>query len=870
MIIAQQNKCTLRLTRHTLTFSLIFFGINATAQEVKPADPTPQKIVVAGQQYGRSVSHQRWWGKHYRREWTTPVLVPLLSLDTVSGGLNPYQAGGGRQSKSLRLKDAQNREWVLRSIDKSFTGALPEIFQNTFVEKIANDQVSIAHPYSAPTIPIMAEAAKIYYTKPIIRWLPQQKALDTFNKDFSNNLYLLEQRPDENWETASNLGNSKNLISTDKLLENLLEDNDNYVDQSFFMRARLFDIFIGDWGRHEDQWRWATFEEGDDTKIYKAIPRDRDQAYTKFDGKLVGILLAAANLDHLQTFDYEIKDINHFNFPARNLDRRLLNELTLDQWLSVAKELQQALTDAVIETSIKQMPSEVFSISGNEIIAKLKSRRNHLTEYARDYYTFLAKEVEITGSQKNELFEIKRLDNNQTSVAVYKITKEGKTKKKPFYLRTFDSKETKELRLYGLAGNDKYTIDGNAKETIRVRIIGGIEKDSIIDRSSAPGHKTIVYENPGNFIEKSSTTKLNLSNDTAINNYQYDAFHYNEKGLKASVFYNRADKLYVGVGYGWKNYKWRRTPFAYEHSVAIRYSIPQAIFNFLYKGRVNQFIGKWDLDLTGNYDFIFWTNFFGIGNETEEIINDPDYYRARSRIFYLSAALLHDIGKHSVIEFRGFYQAIKIINDPERYIAEHLYPVDKTVYDKNYFAGAYVNFSYQNVDDRIVPTKGIDFSSTINFAQNLDKSYRSVTRYEGMFNFYLPVLKNFVLFIRTGGATVTGEPEFYQLNSLAGSDNLRGYRRDRFWGKTMLYNANELQWLFNFRSRIMNGKAGLFALYDGGRVWQPGEDSDTWHTAFGGGFMIAPFNKVLLAVSSAKAKGENINFHIRFIRPVGK
>jgi hypothetical protein len=46
MIIAQQNKCTLRLTRHTLTFSLIFFGINATAQEVKPADPHHRKLLL--------------------------------------------------------------------------------------------------------------------------------------------------------------------------------------------------------------------------------------------------------------------------------------------------------------------------------------------------------------------------------------------------------------------------------------------------------------------------------------------------------------------------------------------------------------------------------------------------------------------------------------------------------------------------------------------------------------------------------------------------------------------------------------------------------------------------------------------------------
>jgi len=869
MIIAQL-KNTLQAIRLILFLSVIFFEISANAQEVKSEDAHQRKIVVAGQQYGRSPSHQRLWGKHYRQEWTTPVVVPVLFLDTVSGGLHPYQAGGGRQSKSLRLKDAQNREWVLRSIDKSFTGALPEIYHNSFVEKIANDQVSIAHPYAAVTIPIMAEAAKIYHTKPIIRWVPQQKALDSFNKDFGNNLYLLEQRPDENWETAPNLGNSKNLIGTDKLLENISEDNDNRVDQPFFLRARFFDFVIGDWGRHEDQWRWATFEEGDDTKIYKAVPRDRDQAYTKFDGRLLNILLSAADLDHLQTFDYTIQDINEFNFPARNLDRRLLNELSLDQWRSTATDLQQLLTDDIIETSIKQMPPEVFPISGNEIIAKLKSRRDHLLEYATEYYKFLAKEVDITGSQKNELFEIKRLNNEKTSVAVYKITKEGKIKKTPFYSRTFNNKETKELRLYGLAGNDKYNIDGEVKKTIRVRIIGGIEKDSITDNSSAPGHKTIVYDNPGNVIEKSGTIKLHLSNDTSINSYKYDAFKYDKKGIKASLFYNRADKLYVGLGYGWQKQKWRRTPFAYEHGVAVRYSIPQKAFNFLYKGRVSQFIGKWDLDLRANYDFIFWTNFFGIGNETKQITDDRDFYRTRSREGFASAALIRDIGKASVVEFRGFYQVVKIINDPERFVSKTLFTGDKTLFDKKDFAGAYVNFIIQNVNDRIVPTKGIDFSSTISYTQNLAQNNRSITRYEGMFNFYLPVLKNLVLMIRSGGATLTGKPEFYQLNSLAGSDNLRGYRRDRFWGKTTFYNANELQWLFNFRSRILNGKAGLFGLYDRGRVWQPGEDSDTWHTAFGGGFMVAPFNKLLFAVSAAKAKGEDINFHMRFVRPVGK
>ena len=865
---AQLNRKTLMITYRSTSLFLLFFISKVSAQETGSLNISQNKTVVAGKQYKASPMRRRLWGNHYRKEWTVPVTIPSLVLDTAFGGLKPYEAGGGRQSKSLRLRDAQNREYVLRSIDKTFTGALPEIYRNTFVERIANDQVSIAHPYAAVTIPMMAEAARIFHTNPIIRWVPKQKALDSFNTSYGDALYLLEQRPDENWETASNFGNSKNIVGTEKLLENVLEDNDDRVDQLFFLRARLFDFIIGDWGRHEDQWRWAKFEEEDDKKIYKAIPRDRDQAYTKFDGLLLNAVLSAADLDHLQTFDSKIKDIDFFNFPARYLDHRFLNELSLDQWLSVAKDLQQSLTNEVIEKSVGQMPAEVFPISGNEIIAKLKSRRDHLQEYATDYYKFLAKEVDLPGTKKTEFFQVKRIDDQQTSVAIYKITKEGKTKSNPFYSRIFKNDETQEIRLYGIEGTDKYEIDGNVKKAIKIRIVGGIDNDSIIDQSTTGSRKTLIYDNPGNVIE-TKEGKIKLSGDTAINRFKYDAFLYDKKGIKASVFYNRADKIYVGLGYGWEHQKWRRTPFAHEHSVTARYSIPQGAFNFLYKGKVNQFIGEWDLDLRANYDFIFWTNFFGVGNDTKQITTNRDFYRTRTREGYASAALIHDIGRMSSIELRGFYQTIKIINDPERLVAKTLALADKSLYDRKDFGGGYANLIIQNVNDRIVPTKGIDLSTTISYTQNLAASDRTVTRYEGMFNFYLPISKSFVLAIRSGAATLTGKPEFYQLNPLGGADNLRGYRRDRFWGKSTFYNANELQYLFNFRSRLFNGKMGFFGLFDEGRVWQPGEDSDTWHTAYGAGLMFAPFNKLMLSIAYAKAS-EDANFHIRFVRPIGK
>ena len=143
--------CTLLLTGSCIIFVPCF------GQSVNPGDSS-FKTVVAGSQYATSSQHQKRWGKHYREEWNTPVKVKVVMLDTLAGGLTAYQEGGGRQSKTLRLRDAQGREYVLRSIDKTFGKALPEIAQGTFIEAIANDQVSIGHPYSAVTIPSMMES----------------------------------------------------------------------------------------------------------------------------------------------------------------------------------------------------------------------------------------------------------------------------------------------------------------------------------------------------------------------------------------------------------------------------------------------------------------------------------------------------------------------------------------------------------------------------------------------------------------------------------------------------------------------------------------------------------------------------------------
>src|ERR1700741_4543943 len=143
---------------------------HSRAQQTFPADSTRKayQTVIAAKQYDRSRLHESLWGKHYRAEWSTPVKLSQFYLDTAEGGLHPYESGGGRQTKTLKLRNPQGREYVLRSIEKDFGKALPEIFQGTFVDKIMKDQGSVGHPYAALTIPSMAEAAKIYHAKPTI------------------------------------------------------------------------------------------------------------------------------------------------------------------------------------------------------------------------------------------------------------------------------------------------------------------------------------------------------------------------------------------------------------------------------------------------------------------------------------------------------------------------------------------------------------------------------------------------------------------------------------------------------------------------------------------------------------------------------
>ncbi len=824
-------------------FLLMLLPHLASSQKTVVVDSTDPafRTVIAGAEYGKSGFHNFLWGKHYRKEWTTPVKVPVINLDTTAGGLKPTEQGGGRQTKTLRLKNAAGKEYVLRSIDKTYSGALPEIVAGTFLENVANDQVSTAHPFAAVTVPIMIEAAGVFHTNPKIVFVPYTESLGQYNETFANTLCLFEERADDDQSDAANFGNANDVVGTPKMLEKIGEENDHKVDQKAFLRARLFDMFLGDWGRHEDQWRWAKFDE-EGMKIYRPIPRDRDQTYTKFDGFLVKKVTGQENLEHLQTFAYKIKNVKKYGFPARFMDRRLTNELPKETWTTIAKELQQSLTDEIIETSVKQMPPELFSISGKEIIAKLKSRRGELLKYAEKYYKYVNEDVEIVGSEQNEAFQIKVLDDHQTQVEVFDLNKEGEAKKHPFYSRIFISDQTDEIRLYGLKGNDTYTIEGG-DNSIKIRIIGGTEKDIVTNTSSA---KIKYYDNKNNDISGNIRTHLS-DKDTAINTYNYKGFKENSGQKILSPSYSNVRGIHINAGYTYTKQGFRKEPFAWQQTLKGYYSITNNSFGGDYVGIFSEVIGKWNLLLNGRYDEKLSNYFFGIGNETV-FDKEKKFYNLYLNEAYGSLGFNRIFAKHHTIGFDGFYQMVKVKNETGKFVSTNIPAGNNSVFNKKDFAGANAYYTYLNINDKVIPTKGIGFSANAGYAQNLKDNDRTVNKYTGFFGFYLPITKAISLASRSGGSTITGQPEFYQLSWIGGGTTLRGYNRERFYGKSSFYNNNDLRWLFNVRSYLFNGKMGLIGFFDEGRVWQPGEDSNKWHYGYGGGLLIAPFNKVSLTV----------------------
>ncbi|EMR03968.1 BamA/TamA family outer membrane protein [Cesiribacter andamanensis] len=833
----------------TLTFRTPLYALTpAESKEVKEAvadlnysDST--KVVAANPEYAqRSRLSRAIWGDHYRQEWSTPIEVRYLDLQRAKGGLTPIRKGGGKQTLSLRLLNPDSIQYQFRSIDKIPSAILPPGLQTTFAADVVQDQISSAHPYGSFTVPRMADAIGIYHTDPELYYMPSSALLGPYISDFGGMIGLLEIRPDEDLTAYRNFGFTQNAISTRNMLSKLQEDNDDDIDQPLYLRTRLFDMLIGDWDRHEDQWRWAEFEKEGKGKRYLPIPRDRDQVFVKFDGIVPWLGSRKWAVRHFSHFDYEFEDVKGLNLSALKMDRRLLSGLSYAQWQEQVAHIQENLEDVFIEEAMRQMPDEVFSISGPEIIAKLKSRRAVLDEAAREYYLALAKYVDVFGSDKHERFEVERLPDGSTRVVVYKIKKDGE-QEHILYDRLFLPDETREIRLWGLAGEDEFRISGEAPDAILLRVIGGAEKDSYKDVSRVRGGRSIIYYDnvlDENKIEKGQETNLRLSNKDYINDYDADDFFYTYLGPRLSLAFNPDDGVFIGGGANLRSYGFRKSPAASDQTLLVNYAFATGAYNFRYKGAFYQAFGRGnDLLLDLSYQGPqFVLNYFGQGNESPK--TEPiDFYRVRLNSFNAELLANRRLGPFINIGIGPHFRWVGVNENKDTYIDSDDFRTSDLYASEESMLGGRAYFRLDATNDPRIPTRGVIIENSLQYTNSLRSENINLTRLHSEFSIYIsPNTDRFrpTIALRFGGQRNWGDYLFYQSAAIGNNTTLRGFRNYRFAGYGAAYQNTELRVpispIYNY---VFTGSWGLYGFIDHARVWAEGEDSIRWHRGFGPG-----------------------------------
>ncbi len=825
----------------------------AEEKQINYKDST--KVISASNEYKAGKLKRFFLGEHYRDTWSTQIKVPFLDLSSFAGGLTSVQLGGGHQTTSLEFKGKDGLTYTFRNVEKDPSKIISEGLRKTFAEDIFQDQISTAHPYSGVMVPRLAEAVGVYHPKPKLVYMPNSTLLGPYIQQIGGRLGFIEAKPDEDVSLVNSFGNAKNAVSTKKLYEKLRDDNDNRVDQEMFLKARLLDMLIGDWDRHENQWRWAEFKK-DKGSLYRPIARDRDQAFPKYDGILPWL---ASKVVKFESFGYKIKSPKSLSFEARNLDRNFLNELTEVDWIRILNEMKKNLSDGVIESAIRQMPPETFSKSGDILIKKLKSRRDALPATAREYYRELSKNISIAGSDKKEFFKIERLEK-ETIVRLFKITDAGIDTK--VYERIFQNNETSEINIYALNGKDSIRIMGISNfSPIKVRIIGGKGND-VISNNSESG-KTVLYDTKeGNQI--AGNVVLHLSNHADVTDYKPNTYHYNLTGFKPAVDFNGDDGLFLGGGIGTKHYSFKREP-AYQQSLIGDYAFKSGAYGIRYSGTFfSVFSRKTDILINAGYNGPKYTfNYYGEGNSTPNL-DDPNlYYRIRTKNLGVTAFIQHRYTKVFSVGIGPGFEYYRVEQPSDRFVGSPQFP-DKEEASAPARFGTIRSFTSVNfVDNLMFPTSGVRWRNEANyFSEFSNTNYnflhlRSTVSFYATPNILLPLTTAF----RFGAATNIGEYKFFQGNSLGGNTFLRGYRNNRFTGRSILFHNTEVRVkVTNLRNYFLSGNLGVFGFFDTGRVFSDNIEKNTWHTGYGPGIWIKFYNLFLVSSSYGFSKeGQNIN-----------
>jgi hypothetical protein len=785
-------------------------AVQTAPSEVDAAEALQAVDTSLGARYRAGGVHRFLFGTRYRALWTRPIRIPALDLRRPATALRPLPPADGQPAGTLRLVDANGRQYLLRPADPDRGAELRPDLRGTLLERLFQDQLSAVHPFGPLVADRMSGAVGLPRLHPRLVVVSGDSAAPGF-------VGYLEELP------SPGFAGLLEVIDTETLLRARRERLDA-VDARRYLAARMLDLLIGDWDRRRGQWVWGRSDSGGS---WQPIPRGHGRGFSENDGVLPALARGGA-APYLVRFGTGRLPVAGLVWYSRDLDRELLTGLGWAEWEAAVTEVRSRLTDAAIDSATAEMPPEVDADARHSLAARLRARRQRLPDAARRFYLDLAAEADLHGTDAAE-----RITVTGTPDGAVRVDLAGGGDP---VSRQFEPSETGEVRIFAHGGADTLLARGE-RGRVRVRIVGG-DGDDVLRRHDGPA--VLLHQDGADWRPVPRAGDPPFPPDWG-----------GRTTFLPVLGANSNAGVVLGLTLTHTDYGFRKLPFASRTAVKAAFGTTSARPGLALATVIQTGAPALDVVVTGMATGVDVLRFYLPGNESVEA-DDRDFHEVRNWQLELAPALEVTAAPGLVL---GAGPRVRYVDSEAG--ADRLVGIVQP-YGSGGFgmigARAYARWDLRDLPTN--PRRGLFLEAggeLVPAAWDVERSFQSayaaMTAYVSAPSGWSPTL-----YLRGGARRVWGRYPYFEAARVGGSSSLRGYSTGRFLGDAAVFAQTELRVPVTRLALVVPGTLGVFGLADAGRVYLDGETSDKWHAGFGGGVWFAWLGGAKVA-SLAVARG---------------
>jgi len=627
------------------------------------------------------------------------------------------------------------------------------------------------------------------------------------------------------------------VISTSKMLALVQKDYETSLNERQYLRKRLLDFLVANYNQKPESYNWIV----QNNEIVPYLSTYQNQ-YMKFSGTHQILKKLLPSYKHFESYGKDIKNIKKVSNYTLGFDVNILSDLPYDAWEQEVHFIQEKLTESVLSNVQIKLPKSNYNVVTKQLFETLQFRVQNLSAIAQQYYKMVSKNKIVYATHKADKIQITR-KKNSTEIRVYDIENNTET---PVKTVEFSNKDTKQIWIYALNGNDYFTATGSNSNCIPIALIGGKGGDKyVLEQGKAI---TIYDEKAKTYLVETAQAKIKLASKNKFTKTDIQKYKHTQNAIKPLFGANPDDGIFVGLSDTYLIQNFNRNPFSQKHEISTKLNLGRLGFNAKYYGEIATLSNHFNAFVQLGYQSPnYATNFFGFGNEAPNLDTNLklDYNRVRMETITGKLGVLKNEKKYEA-NAHLFFNSYEIEATKDRFITSEtlFFPEDDFFTRKNYM-GFSLAYQQKEVAIPFLSALKIQPSILVRATSNISEIASSFIKVSP--NLYLehPLYGDDITVDATLNYTaiIGNNIPFYLATNIGGNTGLRGYRNQRFTGQSSFYTSSNIKWKAkDLKSDVLPLQIGVLAGFDAGRVWLNQEESNKIHTAVGGGVWLQSAN----------------------------